>query len=348
MILNNTQQWGGARLEQKAFEKIAAVQLNASATRAYLAFPWSELITALESNEPLQQELLASLDLLQHQAKDFLQIASVCQHPRALRYASLFERVGVTHLFCTDLRGRFSDSDYAFIVLPFPKYSFSHPLQACGNDIEQLSISPALKMIIEMLDAFHQEVGCHIFSPCGWGAGLSLDSLWQVMEDGFIPLVPKTELTLPGHPKLWSAALFSVNPNHLDADLLLLQLRQLIDGKKQLDQKREAIQQLMFLYGSEVLITDLLHFFVEPHDLHSSSLYFSHQLIYLVEEEVPDEFFLLSLYTRLLVNYDMTYNEVQHDARLCYHVSTQLKKYCFSRVARKIVALTESKGWYLN
>ncbi len=348
MILYDTQYWGDALLEQQAFEKLDAVQLNPSATRAYLAFPWSELITALESNDSLKEELLVSLGHLQRKAEKFPQVASVCQHPHALRYSSLFTRVGVTHLFSTELQSIFHESTYAFSVLPFPKYFFSQALQERHNDLEQLAASPASKMIIETLDAFHQEVGCKIFSPCGWDVGLSFENFWEVLADGFIPVIPKVQLSLPGHPNLWSTALFTIDLDIFDAELLLLQLRELVNEKQELDRKRQAMQQLMFLYGPEALITDLLCFFVEPQDLMCSSLYFTHQLIYLVEEQVSDEFFLLSFFSRLLVNYDKTYNEVQHNAELSGYICKRLEQYRSSSLVRKIVNLTESKGWYLS
>lgn len=347
MILSDLKVWGDAEVERLAFERLDTINLSASESRAYLAFPWTTLFKAMESNSSIELELIESLNLLKKKTKEYKNIATVCQHHSAFKYSRLFDSVGVTHLFITDVNPRVINQQWRLEVHPFPHHeSFSLALNE--NKKNDLSLFDQSKFVIDVVDRVHSNFGGNIFVPCGWTVDIPLSAIWSIIAKGLIPVLPKGQLFLPGNPKLWHAALYLVDSQQFNSDILYCSLLSLVKDKKKLDTKLQAIQQLNFLYGKEQLVTDLLTFFVSPGDLRQRQQILTHSLRSLVDEGLPDKLVLIGFLSRLLIDYDTTYNETQHDGYLRESIISMLKKGEFSEISQDIFNIVEPKGWFLR
>ncbi|QLE96780.1 hypothetical protein [Neptunomonas phycophila] len=347
MILSDLKVWGDAEVERLAFERLNTINLAVSESRAYLAFPWTTLFKAMESNSSIELELTESLNQLKQKTKEYKNIATVCQHLGAFRYRRLFESVGVTHLFITDVSPRVINQKFRIEVHPFPHHdSFSSALNE--NRKNELSIFDQAKCVKGVVDRIHSDFGVDIFVPCGWTVDMPLSAIWSIIAKGFIPVLPKGQFFLPGNPKLWHAALYLVDSQQFKSEILYYSLFDIVKDKKKLDAKIQAIQQLNFAYGKELLVTDLLTFFVSPDDLRQRQQILTNSLRSLVDGGLPDKLVLIGFLSRLLIDYDTTYNETQHDVYLRESIISMLKKREFSDISRDIFNVVEPKGWFLR
>lgn len=116
--------------EKCAFNRLLELAPNVDSKVVYFGFPWATLIDLLNTGSTSAKPLLTTLYNYREQLKG-KKIVTVCQHILLLKYAYLFEDLGISDVFWSHTTKSTNISE--FKLYPFPLY----PVQVSNNGSDE-------------------------------------------------------------------------------------------------------------------------------------------------------------------------------------------------------------------